>query len=119
PGSEQGLSPSETVEEDMAMDTSALLAYLRTLGEPLTLSADDRKLPAALQDFLTGVPGRRLVVAAGGGDGLRLAGRRPRERRGHAAVGLDPLHRRRPRDRRRHRAPAAERRGAGPGHGDL
>ena len=56
------------------MDTSALLAYLRTLGEPLTLSADDRKLPAALQDFLTGVPGRRLVVAAGGGDGLRLDG---------------------------------------------
>ncbi|NUR59776.1 MAG: hypothetical protein HOV87_14065 [Catenulispora sp.] len=48
------------------MDVVALHTYLGTLGAPLPLAADDQNLPAAVRDFLTGVPGNRLTVGADG-----------------------------------------------------
>lgn len=55
------------------MDLAALLAYLSTAGDPLTLDAGDQNLPGAVRDFLTSVPGQRLTLSPGAA-GLRLDG---------------------------------------------
>ncbi|MFD0633509.1 hypothetical protein ACFQ9X_20030 [Catenulispora yoronensis] len=55
------------------MDLAVLNSHLSTLGNPLTLAADDQGLPAALRDFLGGVPTGTLTIAYGS-TGPQVAG---------------------------------------------
>jgi hypothetical protein len=55
------------------VDLEALLAYLGSAGDPLTLDAADQRLPGPLRDLLSSVPGKLLTISPGGA-GLRLDG---------------------------------------------
>ncbi len=56
----------------MTMDLKALKDYLIGLGDPLTLSVDDKDLPEPVQDFIKTMPGGKVKLAPGAG-GITLS----------------------------------------------
>src|SRR6185503_16390235 len=55
------------------MDLSALSIYIKSKGQPLTLSAGDANLPQEFQNFISTMPNKQVTLSPGA-SGINLQG---------------------------------------------